>query len=313
VVLPATCTLEREDIGFAIRDRYLVATTRAMAPRGQARDDHEIFRGLAARLGVERSFTEGLSAQQWMRRMYDECRDRALPAGVALPEFDAFREQGLVDIGSHAAPVVMLQAFRADPSASPLATPSGRIEIHSDTLAGFGLADCGGHARWLEPREWLGNAAGSGYPLHLLSDQPHHKLHSQLDASPHSRRKKIQGREPILMSISDAKARGIADGDIVRVWNARGSCLAAAVVSDGVRPGVVKLSTGAWLDPGSWEQPFFDKHGNPNVLTADEPASALSQGCAAQTCLVEVEKLQQVPPAVTAFRVPEGASRTLDP
>jgi len=308
VVLPATCTLEREDIGFAIRDRFLVATTPAMAPRGEARDDHEILRGLAARLGVEQAFTEGLAPREWMRRMYEQCRAGALPAGVDLPDFDTFRQMGLVDLGAHAAPVVMLEAFRADPSGQPLSTASGRIEIHSDTVAGFALADCPGHACWLEPREWLGNAGTQGHPLHLLSDQPYDKLHSQLDHSPGSRRKKVRGREPLLVSAADAKARGIADGDIVRVWNARGSCLAAARVSEGIRQGVVKLSTGAWFDPASWEQPCFDKHGNPNVLTADEPASALSQGCAAQTCLVEVEKFNQTAPPVTAFRVPEGAS-----
>jgi biotin/methionine sulfoxide reductase len=111
-----------------------------------------------------------------------------------------------------------------------------------------------------------------------------------------------------MISTADAQARGIADGDIVRVWNARGACLAAAVVSAGIREGVVKLSTGAWFDPLSWEQPRFDKHGNPNVLTADEPASALSQGCAAQTCLVEIERFDETVPPVTAFRVPEGVN-----
>ncbi|NPC58546.1 molybdopterin-dependent oxidoreductase [Caenimonas sp. S4] len=307
VVLPATCTLEREDIGFATRDRFLVAMVPAMEPRGEARDDHIIFRSLAARLGAEQAFTEGLQPQEWMRRMYDGCRDRAHASGVDLPDYDAFRAQGLVDLGSHAAPVVMLEAFRSDPSGAALATPSGLIEIYSENLAGFGLADCPGHACWLEPREWLGNTTAT-YPLHLLSDQPRDKLHSQLDDSALSREKKVRGREPIMISEVDAKPRGIRTGDLVRIWNARGACLAGAIVSTGIAPGVIKLSTGAWFDPASWDEPNFDKHGNPNVLTADEPASSLSQGCAAQTCLVQIERFDEAEPVVTAFRPPAGVS-----
>ncbi len=204
-----------------------------------------------------------------------------------------------------AEPLVMLEAFRADPQAAPLPTPSGRIEIFSETLAGFGLADCPGHAAWLEPREWLGSPATAGHPLHLLSPQPAGKLHSQLDDSAASRAKKIDGREPLSMSPADAHARGIRDGDVVRVFNGRGACLAAAAINAGLRDGVVALPTGAWFDPLSWEQPAFDKHGNPNVLTADQPASSLSQGCAAQSCLVQVEKFEGTPPQVTAFRAPE--------
>jgi biotin/methionine sulfoxide reductase len=198
----------------------------------------------------------------------------------------------------------MLEAFRANPDGSPLSTPSGRIEIFSETLASFGNADCQGPPAWLEPREWLGNAS-SDYPLHLLSPQPSDKLHSQLDASSVSRGKKVHGREPLAISPNDARSRGIADGDIVRVSSARGSCFAAAVVQPGIRDGVVAMATGAWLDPVSWEQPGIDKHGNPNVLTADRPASALSQGCAAQSCLVQVEKVAGEVPPVTAFEPPE--------
>ncbi len=72
-------------------------------------------------------------------------------------------------------------------------------------------------------------------------------------------------------------------------------------------PGVVKLSTGAWFDPDNWGDPSTDKHGNPNMLTADIGASRLSQGCAAQSCLVQVQKFTGTPPRVTAFELPSFA------
>lgn len=304
IVLPATTTLERADIGFAARERYMVAMKPAIAPVGEARDDHGIFRALTRRLGCETAFCEGRSVQDWLRWMYEDCGERARRAGVELPPFDAFWQQGLLDLGQHRAPVVMLDRFREDPAAHPLATPSGRIEIFSAKLDGFAVPDCAGHPRWIPPREWLGACAPGSDALHLLSDQPASKLHSQLDHGASSRGHKIDGREALLMHPDDAAARGIGERDVVRLWNGRGACFAAARLSHEIRQGVVKLSTGAWFDPDDWGNPGADKHGNPNVLTADIAASRLSQGCAAQSCLVQVEKFAGTPPRVTAFELP---------
>jgi biotin/methionine sulfoxide reductase len=107
----------------------------------------------------------------------------------------------------------------------------------------------------------------------------------------------------------DAAARGIHDGDIVRLYNDRGACLAGAVLSEALRPGVVQLSTGAWYDP---DDPASDKplcvHGNPNVLTSDAGTSRLAQGCTGQLCLVEIERFDGPPPPIKAFDPPAGAS-----
>jgi biotin/methionine sulfoxide reductase len=304
IVLPATTTLEREDIGFATLERYMVAMKPAIAPVGEARDDYEIFRDLARRLGAEAAFTEGRDVAQWLRWMFDDCRPRAASVGVDLPPFDEFWEQGLIDLGAQQRPVVMLESFRKDPAAHPLGTPSGLIEIFSARIDGFDYADCRGHPRWMEPAEWLGSSKAKRFPLHMLSDQPHTKLHSQLDHGALSLANKVAGREPVTLNPLDARRRGIAAGEVVRIWNERGACLAGAVVSDHIRPGVVKLSTGAWFDPQSWSDPRVDNHGNPNAVTLDLGASQLSQGCAAQTCLVEIEKLREPAPAVSAFTIP---------
>jgi predicted molibdopterin-dependent oxidoreductase YjgC len=84
----------------------------------------------------------------------------------------------------------------------------------------------------------------------------------------------------------DAQSRNLSDGQIVRVFNDRGSCLAGLVISDRLRPGVVQLSTGTWYDP---DADGNCRHGNPNVLTADLPTSQLSQACSGQHTLVEIE------------------------
>ena len=89
------------------------------------------------------------------------------------------------------------------------------------------------------------------------------------------------------------------------MFNDRGACLAGAVVTERVAPRVAKLSTGAWWDPVEPGVPgSLDKHGNPNVLTRDVGASSLSQGCAAQSCLVQVERFDGELPPITAFDPP---------
>ena len=155
---------------------------------------------------------------------------------------------------------------------------------------------------WRPAQEWLGSPLASSYPIHLLSDQPRNKLHSQLDASPHSASGKVAGREPIYISPIDAEKRGIRPGDVVEVFNSRGRCLAGAVITADLMPGVARISTGAWYDPE--EKSSRDKHGNPNVLTRDIGASSLSQGCAAQSCFVEISRPVATPPPVTAFALP---------
>ena len=303
IVLPCTTPLERSDISFSVRDPYAIAMEKVADAPGLARDDHDTFRGLARAMGVEEAFTEGREPEDWIRWIYDVTRQRVAEQGHAMPGLDELRETGWYMNPPPARPTVMLEAFRADPVANALATPSGRIEIFSRTVAGFGYDDCPGHPVWREPREWLG--AVGAHPLHLISNQPARKLHSQLDHGAVSRAGKLKGREPAVMHPDDAAARGIAEGDVVRVFNGRGACLCAATLSEDIRPGVVQVSTGAWYDPEVPGDPSSTcKHGNPNVLTPDRGTSRLGQGPTAHSCLVEVARYEGDPPPVTAFDPP---------
>jgi biotin/methionine sulfoxide reductase len=97
---------------------------------------------------------------------------------------------------------------------------------------------------------------------------------------------------------------------VVRIFNDRGACLAGAVVTDAIRPGVIQLATGAWFDPLDPEEVgSLDKHGNPNVLTLDKGTSRLAQCSIAQTTLVEVERFDGDPPPITAFEPPAVVQR----
>ena len=148
----------------------------------------------------------------------------------------------------------------------------------------------------------MGNAADG--QLHLISGQPETRLHSQYDCGPFSQSRKIQGREPVLVNPADAKANGIKDGDIIRLFNERGECLAGAVLTDDVRQGVVFLWTGAWYDPDFSHPLHRDIHGNPNVLTHDLRTSRLAQGPAAQSALVRIQKFDGALPPIRAYEPP---------
>ena len=310
IVLPCTSALERNDIAGGVRDGYLFASRRIVEPYGAARDDFAIFRGIARELGVESEYTEDRDEDDWLRYLYDVTRQRASERAIEMPSFDDFRAAGVIKAPDPERPTVMLEAFRADPVVNPLHTPSGKIEIFSERIEGFGYDDCRGHPRWYEPCEWLGGAGAARHPLHLLSGQPATRLHSQLDNGRHSRAGKLDGREPLTMHPADADERGIVDGDPVRVFNDRGACLATAVLDEGIRRSVVRLPTGAWYDPDAPGEPgAMCKHGNPNVLTPDMGTSKLAQGPIAHTCLIDVERFEGVPPAVTAFEPPEITRR----
>jgi biotin/methionine sulfoxide reductase len=140
----------------------------------------------------------------------------------------------------------------------------------------------------------------------LLANQPTTRLHSQLDVGGFSQAAKVAGREALRMHPVDADARGIAAGDVVRAFNERGACLAGAVLTDDLRPGVVMLPTGAWFDPVTDDHPDAPlcAHGNPNVLTGDVATSALTQGCSGAYALVEVERYAGTPPPVTVGAPP---------
>ncbi|MBD0415343.1 molybdopterin-dependent oxidoreductase [Oryzicola mucosus] len=286
IVLPATTSIERNDLAGNRRTNYVMAMQKAIEPLGDARSDFDIFNAIATRLGVGDAFNEGRDEMGWVRHLYEQTRsDAAERLGFEMVDFDTFWS-----VGSAEMPVrenyTYLAGFRQDPEANALKTESGRIVLGSEKLASLGYADCLDHPAWIEPAEWLGNAKEDN-ELHLVSHQPTGRLHSQLESAEASRAHKRNGREQARINRHDAERLGIRDGSTVRLWNARGASLATATVDEAVRAGVVVLPTGAWFTPTG--NSGLDIAGNPNVLTLDVPTSQFGQGCSAHTCLVRVE------------------------
>lgn len=304
IVLPATITLERNDIGGSSRERYIMAMQKACEPFGQSRNDYDIFADIAERLGCSDAFTEGRREEDWLQWSWARTRETLAGRGIAAPEFAEFWSRGYFEMPVPEKPYAMFEAFRNDPGRHRLATPSGKIEIFSQAIEDACRGSQPGHPAWLDPEEWLGSAQARRYGLHLLSPQPSRRLHGQMDTSSFNVGGKVEGREKITIHADAAAARGIRQHDIVRVFNDRGSCLAAADITADIRPDVVLLPTGATFDPDG----ATDRHSNPNVLTRDVGSSEIGQGCSAQSCLVEVELAAAVPP-LRIFTPPDIVDR----
>ena len=305
IVLPCTTPLEREDIGMTPRDPYVISMAKAKEPFKDSLNDFEIFTKIAEKLGLKSKFTGNRSELEWQKWLYKQTKEKAGSAGIKIPSYEVFRSKKWFKLPSPKKRTIMLESFREDPKKNPLQTPSGKIEIFSSTVANFRYEDCPGHPTWMEPVEWLGGDKKS-FPLHLISNQPKTKLHSQLDHGSHSRAHKINGREPVKINPTDARKRGIKNGEIVRLFNKRGSCLAGAIIDKNIRTGVVQISTGAWYDRSrKTGEETMCVHGNPNVLTIDKGTSNLGQGPSAHSCLIEIERYQNSPEELKAFSPPE--------
>ncbi len=305
IVLPCTMTLEREDIGATPTDPLVVAMHRIAEPHGLARDDYDIFCDLARRLGGLEAFSEGHDTRQWLAHLYERTRAGLEKLGLEAPSFEEFWQRGEITVPQNDDDGGILRAFRDDPVEASLPTPSGKVQVSSPTVAAFGYADCLGHPAWLPPKF----SPTAEYPLWLVANQPHTKLHSQLDYGSHSQTSKRQGREVCTLHPAAAAVRGIAQGDIVRLYNEIGACLASAHLSADMREDVVQLPTGAWYDPVVDAQGrTMCAHGNPNVLTRDIGTSSLAQGCTGQLSTVQIERYDGALPPIRAFEPPVAAS-----
>jgi biotin/methionine sulfoxide reductase len=285
IVLPATTALERSDIGGSSRDRYILAMHQAIQPLHLARNDFDIFGELAQRLGMREAFTEGRDEAAWIRAIYERCATANRALGIEFPGFDSFWDAGYVELPPPAKSFILMEDFRRDPLAHPLQTPSGRIELYSARIAAMPGVDLPPHPAWLAPIEWLGAEQVARYPLHLVTVQPADRLHGQLDMGPVAQANKIAGAERVTINPADAAARGLREGDRVKLYNERGACLAGLALSDGVMRGVAVMATGAWWDP---DADGVDRAGNANVLTLDIGTSALTQGPNGTSCLVQI-------------------------
>ena len=155
IILPCTTPLERQDIMLTPRDPYVVSMSKLVEPFGLAKNDFDIFKGIANKMGIEKIFTEGRDEEEWQKWIYQETSIKSKSSNINFPSYEEFRDIGWFKVPPPHENTLMLKDFRNDPIHNPLSTPSGKIEIFSKTVDSFNYDDCPGHPTWLEPCEWL--------------------------------------------------------------------------------------------------------------------------------------------------------------
>ncbi|EJG0040053.1 trimethylamine-N-oxide reductase TorA [Vibrio parahaemolyticus] len=306
IVLPACTQWERNDIDVygSYSNKGLIAMHRLVDPLFQSKPDFQIMSELTQRFGRREEYTRGMSEMEWIENLYNDCK-KANEGKFEMPEFNEFWEKSVLDFGE-GKPWVRHADFRKDPELNPLGTPSGFIEITSRKIGRYGYEHCQEHPMWFEKSERSHGGPGSDkYPFWLQSCHPDKRLHSQMCESEEFRATyAVQGREPVYINPIDAKAKGIKDGDLVRVFNGRGQLLAGAVLTDSYPRGVIRIEEGAWYGPLNEKEGAICTYGDPNTLTQDIGSSELAQATSANTCIVDFEKFTGKVPPVTSFGGP---------
>ena len=267
IVLPATTFWERNDVHtpWAGAGHYVVYMKKAIEPVGECRNDLDICTDLARRLGL--SGYNDRTEEEWLRELTRNTID----------DFEHFRDQGLARLPAPEDAVAFAREIR-DPERYPFSTPSGKIEIYSTTLAAkpdpYGLGAIPAIPTWID------DGVGARYPLRLINPKSRARTHSIHANQPILSR---ADRDDVWMHPADAAARGIVDGQRVRVFNDRGATRLPVRVTDRIAPGVVSIKEGAWFTP---DVSGVDTAGCANVLTAD--ASSPAGASPFNTCFVDV-------------------------
>lgn len=262
IVLPATTQLEHSDIHKSYGHRYILLSQQAIQPLGECKANAEIFRLLAAKMG----FTESCFQED----------DRALAQTAfnwqhphtAHISWETLQQQGWQKLNVADAPF----------AEGNFPTPSGRCEFASSELAAAGLDPL---PAYLPPYESVASnpELAAHYPLQLISPPARHFLNSSfvnVDSLPK------QLPEPSLeIHPTDAAARHIQDGQMLRVFNARGTFQVKAVVTERIKPGVV-LAYSIW-----WKKLSSDGK-NCNEV-ASQALTDLGAAATFYDCLVEVQ------------------------
>jgi anaerobic selenocysteine-containing dehydrogenase len=263
IVLPGASFLEVTDLYRAYGHNYIQLARPVIPPLGHSRSTLSIFQQLAARMGFkddvfsldEMDFIEGF-------------------LGEASPQLEG------VDLEALKSGRAMRLNIPANPYADGFSTPSGKVEFYSRAMADQGFDPLPDGQPLRDPD------GGDRYRLEFITPPHHLFLNSAFNEIDELRQ--LAGPARVMIHPDSARARGIADGDPVRVFNDRGACSFLAQVTDDTQVGLLVAEGLHWpsLSPG----------GGANQLTSQR-LTDMGETCAFHCSLVEVQ-LQEKPKAL---------------
>ncbi len=291
ILLPANTKFEENDIGVDTESwncDTIFLEEQCIEPIGESMSDYDIVCAVAERMGLLEKYTEGKSVDDWIRNGFDK-------SGVperGLISWEEFKEKKYyvvpTDPDWKSRPAGMYH-FYQDPEKNPLPTPTGKLEIYSQRLAGEFPDDEERPPipKWIEKSEShderIAGERAKDYPLLCMSNHPRWRMHAQLDDVTwfhEIETGKVIGPdgyhyEPAWIHPSTAEERCIRSGDIIDVYNERGHVLCGAYVTERIMPAVVYVDHGARYDP--IVPGVIDRGGAINTIT---PHNTTSKNCA---------------------------------
>lgn len=293
ILLPDLMPTEQEDLishESAGNMGYVILGQPATSAKFERKPIYWMLSEIAKRLGddVWNTFTEGRTQHEWIKYLFEKTRER----NPDMPSYEEMKETGIYKRKCPEEHYVAYRSFREDPQANPLKTPSGKIEIYSQRLAEIA-------STWELPAgdiidplpvyaaevEGWDDPQRQHYPLQLTGFHYKARTHSSygnIDVLQQA------CQQEVWINPIDAKSRGIANGDRVKVFNDRGQLFIQAKVTPRIMPGVTAMGQGAWLQADMFGD-RVDHGGSINILTSSRP-SPLAKGNPSHTNLVQVEK-----------------------
>jgi anaerobic dimethyl sulfoxide reductase subunit A len=273
IVLPVCTFFERTDI-VAPRGGWVYAIlNKAIEPLGESRSQLQICQALAPKLGI--TDYDDTSDEERIRHIVANVSEE-----VDVPDYDTLKREGIYLVKR---PRAAAEKEAPGPEHISFPTPSGKIEICSDIAARMNHPQIPAIPTYMETWESLNDPLAQKYPLQLITPHFKRRAHTQFDNLPWLRELQIQA---ITINARDAEARGVKEGDMVRVFNDRGEARIPARVTERIMPGVVALPQGAWYTP---DENGVDYGGCANMFTKNvtSPGGAFSSN----TALVQVERV----------------------
>ena len=286
IILPDLFRFEQVSmIGTGGDDGYMIAGQPCTERKFECRTNYEWVAELAEIMGVGEEFSEGKTEEDWIKELYEASREK----NPDLPTYEDAMAMGVYTVKGNKK--IALEAFRADPVANPLKTPSGKIEIYSEALDQYIQTHEFADDDFVAPvpvyaTEWYGvETTTDEYPLVCSGFHYRGRLHSSWGFD---EQLKAANPQEAWINPVDAEERGIAQGDTIRVKNQFGEIELLAKVTGRTTPGVVCISQGAWHD-ADMNGDRVDKGGSINTLTTLRP-SPLAKGNPQHTNICQVTK-----------------------
>ncbi len=278
ILLPVNTYFERNDFTSGGATPWYGMVNKSVEPLYESKSHLEIASGIAKAMGID-DYNDK-TEEEWLKGIVEGFRE-VFAKDREGSDYETLKKKALYRFPTDE-PYVAFKEQIEDLENHPFPTPSGKIEIYSQELADWDNPQLPPIPKYIEVWEGRNDPLAKKYPLQLVTTHARRRAHSQFDNIPWLRELIPQS---VQINTADAQARGISNGDLVRVYNDRGQTVLPAEVTQRIMPGVVNIPQGAWYDP---DEKGIDHGGCANVLTKDakSPAGAFCTN----TTLLQVEK-----------------------